>query len=169
LLAFARDLLNSAYAGHRLSFVQFTQAPHFNHLNAVCNAFDFSGPLEFVRRTAGLFDRVTDGRCPISIGPRSPAAAPQRDYPLPTTAIRRLQAASAAAKSIASPGPANETCRTKSSYSLAHKGSISSRRSMSANTVAGSAAGTLSPPRPTSAAAAASASSEKWGAEPTCR
>ena len=32
LLAFARDLLNSDYAGHRLTFVQFAQAPHFNHL-----------------------------------------------------------------------------------------------------------------------------------------
>lgn len=58
LLAFARDLLNSDYAGHRLTFVQFAQAPHFNHLNAVYNAFDFSGPLDFVKRAAGLSDRV---------------------------------------------------------------------------------------------------------------
>jgi len=29
------------YAGHRLTFVQFAQAPHFNHLAAVYNAFDF--------------------------------------------------------------------------------------------------------------------------------
>ena len=57
-LAFARDLLNSDYAGHRLTFVQFAQAPHFNHLNATYNAFDFSGPLEFVRRAADLSDRV---------------------------------------------------------------------------------------------------------------
>ena len=61
LLAFARDLLNSGFAGHRLTFVQFAQAPHFNHLNAVYNAFDFSGPLDFVRRAAGLSDRVLDG------------------------------------------------------------------------------------------------------------
>lgn len=61
LLAFARDLLNSDYAGHRLTFVQFAQAPHFNHLNAVYNAFDFSGPLDFVRRAAGLSDRVGGG------------------------------------------------------------------------------------------------------------
>src|SRR5580658_1139 len=60
LLAFARDLLNSDYAGHRLTFVQFAQAPHFNHLNAVYNAFDFSGPRDFVRRAAGLSDRVAD-------------------------------------------------------------------------------------------------------------
>ena len=58
LLAFARDLFNSDYAGHRLTFVQFAQAPHFNHLNAVYNAFDFSGPLEFVKKAAGLSDRV---------------------------------------------------------------------------------------------------------------
>jgi 4-hydroxyphenylacetate 3-monooxygenase len=58
LLAFARDLLNSDYAGHRLTFVQFAQAPHFNHLAAVYGAFDFSGPLEFVRNAAGLSDKV---------------------------------------------------------------------------------------------------------------
>jgi 4-hydroxyphenylacetate 3-monooxygenase len=58
LLAFARDLLNSDFAGHRLTFVQFAQAPHFNHLAAVYGAFDFSGPLEFVRNAAGLSDKV---------------------------------------------------------------------------------------------------------------
>jgi 4-hydroxyphenylacetate 3-monooxygenase len=58
LLAFARDLLNSDYAGHRLTFVQFAQAPHFNHLAAVYNSFDFEGPLEFVRKSAGLSDKV---------------------------------------------------------------------------------------------------------------
>jgi len=58
LLAFARDLLNSDYAGHRLTFVQFAQAPHFNHLAAVYNAFDFAGPLEFVRKSADLSENV---------------------------------------------------------------------------------------------------------------
>jgi 4-hydroxyphenylacetate 3-monooxygenase len=61
LLAFARDLLNSDYAGHRLTFVQFAQAPHFNHLNALYNSFDFSGPLDFVKRAANLSDRI-DGK-----------------------------------------------------------------------------------------------------------
>ena len=61
LLAFARDLLNSDYAGHRLTFVQFAQAPHFNHLAALYNSFDFSGPLDFVKRAAGLSDRI-DGK-----------------------------------------------------------------------------------------------------------
>jgi len=40
LLAFARDVLNSDYAALRLTFVQFARAPHFNHLNAVYDAFD---------------------------------------------------------------------------------------------------------------------------------
>ncbi|MBS7538927.1 4-hydroxyphenylacetate 3-hydroxylase family protein [Ancylobacter lacus] len=62
LLAFARDLLNSDYAGHRLTFVQFAQAPHFNHLAAVYNSFDFEGPLEFVRKAAGLSDAVWGAR-----------------------------------------------------------------------------------------------------------
>ena len=60
LLAFARDLLNSDYAGHRLTFVQFAQSPHFNHLNAVYNSFDFSGPLDFVKKVARLSDRIGD-------------------------------------------------------------------------------------------------------------
>ncbi|HYZ64148.1 MAG TPA: 4-hydroxyphenylacetate 3-hydroxylase family protein [Acetobacteraceae bacterium] len=64
LLAFARDLLNSDYAGHRLAFVQFAQAPHFNHLAAVYRSFDFSGPLDFVRRAAGLSDRVLGTKAP---------------------------------------------------------------------------------------------------------
>jgi 4-hydroxyphenylacetate 3-monooxygenase len=58
LLAFARDLLISEYASQRLTFVQFAQSPHFNHLNAVYNAFDYSGPLAFVKKAAGLSDRV---------------------------------------------------------------------------------------------------------------
>ena len=58
LLAFARDLLNSDYASHRLTFIQFAQAPHFNHLNAVYNSFDFASTLDFVRRAADLSDKV---------------------------------------------------------------------------------------------------------------
>ena len=58
LLAFARDLLNSDYAGHRLTFQLFAQSPPFAHLNAVYNNFDFAGPLDFVRKAAGLSDQV---------------------------------------------------------------------------------------------------------------
>lgn len=58
LLAFARDLLNSDYAGHRVTFELFAQSPPFAHLNAVYNNFDFAGPLDFVRRAADLSPRV---------------------------------------------------------------------------------------------------------------
>lgn len=54
LFAFARDLLNSDYAGHRLTFQLFAQSPAFSHLLAVYNNYDFSGPMELVRRYAGL-------------------------------------------------------------------------------------------------------------------
>lgn len=58
LLAFARDLLNSDYAGHKLTFQLFAQSPPFAHLNTVYNNFDFSAPLDFVKNAAGLSDRV---------------------------------------------------------------------------------------------------------------
>lgn len=58
LLAFARDLLNSDYAGHRLTFQLFAQSPPFAHLAAVYRNFDWDGPLDFVKKSAGLSDRV---------------------------------------------------------------------------------------------------------------
>ncbi len=58
LLAFARDLLNSDYAGHRLTFELFAQSPPFAHLNAVYTNFDFDEPLAFVKKAAGLSDKV---------------------------------------------------------------------------------------------------------------
>jgi 4-hydroxyphenylacetate 3-monooxygenase len=58
LLAFARDLLNSDYAGHRLTFQLFAQSPPFAHLAAVYRNFGWNGPLEFVRHAAGLSERV---------------------------------------------------------------------------------------------------------------
>jgi 4-hydroxyphenylacetate 3-monooxygenase len=58
LLAYARDLLNSDYAGHRVTFELFAQSPPFAHLNAVFNSFDFAGPLASVRRAAALSERV---------------------------------------------------------------------------------------------------------------
>ncbi|HEY7196778.1 MAG TPA: 4-hydroxyphenylacetate 3-hydroxylase family protein [Gaiellaceae bacterium] len=54
LLAFARDLMNSDYAGHRLTFQLFAQSPPFAHLLAVYNNYDFSGPADLVRRSAGM-------------------------------------------------------------------------------------------------------------------
>jgi 4-hydroxyphenylacetate 3-monooxygenase len=58
LLAFARDLLNSDYAGHRLTFELFAQSPPFAHLNAVYTSFDFKPALAFVKHAAGLSDKV---------------------------------------------------------------------------------------------------------------
>ncbi len=62
LLAFARDLLNSDYAGHRLTFQLFAQSPPFAHLGAVYRNFGWDGPLDFVRKSAGLSEAVTGGR-----------------------------------------------------------------------------------------------------------
>jgi len=58
LLAFARDLLNSDYAGHRLTFQLFAQSPPFAHLGAVYRNFDWDGPLDFVKKSAELSERV---------------------------------------------------------------------------------------------------------------
>jgi 4-hydroxyphenylacetate 3-monooxygenase len=61
LFAFARDLLNSDYAGHRLTFQLFAQSPAFAHLLAVYNTYDFSGPADLVRRYAGLEEPLGGG------------------------------------------------------------------------------------------------------------
>ncbi len=58
LLALARDLLNSDYAGHRLTFQLFAQSPPFAHLAAVYRNFDWDGPLEFAHNAAGLSENV---------------------------------------------------------------------------------------------------------------
>ncbi len=58
LLAYARDLISSDYAGHRLAFQMFAQSPRFNQLQAVYRNFDWEGPLDFVQKSAGLSDRV---------------------------------------------------------------------------------------------------------------
>ena len=82
LFAFARDLLNSDYAGHRLTFQLFAQSPAFSHLLAVYNNYDFSGPAELVRRYAGMSERalpglgVADGQVP-GAGPRATATGTQ--------------------------------------------------------------------------------------------
>ncbi|MGH1480587.1 MAG: 4-hydroxyphenylacetate 3-hydroxylase family protein [Geminicoccales bacterium] len=58
LLAVARDLLNSDYAGHRLTFQLFAQSPPFAHLAAVYRNFDWDGPLDVAHKAAGLSERV---------------------------------------------------------------------------------------------------------------
>src|SRR6266852_2827989 len=60
LLAFARDLLNSDNAGHRLTFQLFAQSAPFANLAAVYRNFDWDGPLAFVQKSAGLSDRVLE-------------------------------------------------------------------------------------------------------------
>jgi 4-hydroxyphenylacetate 3-monooxygenase len=59
LLALARDLLNSDYAGHKLTFQLFAQSPPFAHLNAVYMNYDFTEALNFVKKAAGLSDQIT--------------------------------------------------------------------------------------------------------------
>jgi 4-hydroxyphenylacetate 3-monooxygenase len=61
LLAFARDLLNSDYAGHRLTFQLFAQSPPFAHLAAVYRNFDWKETLRVVHKSAGLSSNVTGG------------------------------------------------------------------------------------------------------------
>ena len=58
LLSLARDLLNSDYAGHRLTFQLFAQSPPFAQLAAVYRNFDWNGPLEFAHKAAELSDNV---------------------------------------------------------------------------------------------------------------
>ncbi|MBX3071022.1 MAG: 4-hydroxyphenylacetate 3-hydroxylase family protein [Thermomicrobiales bacterium] len=58
LLAFGRDLINSDYAGHRLTFQLFAQSPPFANLAAVHQSFDWDGALRRVQRAAGLSGRV---------------------------------------------------------------------------------------------------------------
>lgn len=58
LFAFARDLLNSDYAGHRLTFQLFAQSPPFAHLLAVYNNYDFEAPMELVLTEAGISEPV---------------------------------------------------------------------------------------------------------------
>jgi 4-hydroxyphenylacetate 3-monooxygenase len=73
LLAFARDLMNSDYAGHRLTFQLFAQSPPFAHLAAVYRNFDWDGPLDFVRKSAGLSERVMGNKAkPVAAAPVMP-------------------------------------------------------------------------------------------------
>ncbi|HEY1321266.1 MAG TPA: 4-hydroxyphenylacetate 3-hydroxylase C-terminal domain-containing protein, partial [Streptosporangiaceae bacterium] len=58
LFVLARDLLNSDYAGHRLTFQLFAQSPPFSHLLAVYNNYDFKGPLDLVSRYSAVADEV---------------------------------------------------------------------------------------------------------------
>lgn len=54
LMAFARDLINSEHASHKLSFQLFGQSPPHAQLASVYHNFDWEGPLGLVRDAAGL-------------------------------------------------------------------------------------------------------------------
>ncbi len=58
LLALARDLVNSDYAGHRLTFQLFAQAPPFAQSAAVYRTFDWNNTLRFAQRAGGMSDRI---------------------------------------------------------------------------------------------------------------
>jgi 4-hydroxyphenylacetate 3-monooxygenase len=65
LLVFGRDLINSDYAGHRLTFQLFAQSPPFANLAAVYRSFDWERSLGYVQKAAGLSESVrpeTEGR-----------------------------------------------------------------------------------------------------------
>jgi 4-hydroxyphenylacetate 3-monooxygenase len=76
LLAFARDLLNSDYAGHRLTFQLFAQSPPFAHLAAVYRNFDWNQALSFVQSAAGLSEQVLPKA--QAVRTEAPASAPRR-------------------------------------------------------------------------------------------
>ena len=58
LLALARDLLNSDYAGHRLTFQLFAQAPPFAQSAAVYRTFDWNSTLKFAQKAGGMSQRI---------------------------------------------------------------------------------------------------------------
>jgi 4-hydroxyphenylacetate 3-monooxygenase len=58
LLALARDLLNSDYAGHRLTFQLFAQSAPFAQSAAVYRTFDWHNALDFAQKAGGLSDRI---------------------------------------------------------------------------------------------------------------
>ena len=60
LLTYGRDLLNSDYATHRLTFQLFAQSPPFSHLLAVYNNYDFEPATALMRESADL--KTIDGK-----------------------------------------------------------------------------------------------------------
>jgi 4-hydroxyphenylacetate 3-monooxygenase len=78
LLAYARDLLNSDYAGHRLTFNLFAQSPGFAHLLAVYRNFDFDDAVAFVQRSADLSERVLGAPTPAGASANGRAGGERR-------------------------------------------------------------------------------------------
>jgi 4-hydroxyphenylacetate 3-monooxygenase len=84
LLAYARDLLNSDYAGHRLTFQLFAQSPPFAHLLAVYRNFNFAEPMRIVQESAGLSERV-EGVAALRRGKGTPNGRGEEVDPAPST------------------------------------------------------------------------------------
>jgi 4-hydroxyphenylacetate 3-monooxygenase len=62
LLALARDLLNSDYAGHRLTFQLFAQSPPFAQSAAVYRNFDWTSALKFAQKAGGMSANIWGAR-----------------------------------------------------------------------------------------------------------
>ncbi|SMD06028.1 4-hydroxyphenylacetate 3-hydroxylase family protein [Primorskyibacter flagellatus] len=77
LMAFARDLVSSDHAGHRLAFQLFGQSPPHAHQASVYHHFDWEGPLALVRDAAGLENTV------LGAGRGLPDSGKNRDWYAP--------------------------------------------------------------------------------------
>jgi 4-hydroxyphenylacetate 3-monooxygenase len=58
LLALARDLVNSDYAGHRLTFQLFAQSPPYAQSAAVYRNFDWNNALRIAQHAGGMSDSI---------------------------------------------------------------------------------------------------------------
>lgn len=68
LLAFGRDLLNSDYAAHRLTFQLFAQSPPFSHLLTMYNNYDFTEATSLMSNAANLKPAAKETReAPLSL------------------------------------------------------------------------------------------------------
>jgi 4-hydroxyphenylacetate 3-monooxygenase len=62
LLVLARDLLNSDYAGHRLTFQLFAQSPPFAQSAAVYRNFNWTSTLKFAQKAGGMSANIWGAR-----------------------------------------------------------------------------------------------------------
>ncbi len=79
-LAFARALLNSDHAGHRLTFQLFAQSPPFAHLAAVYRNLDWGGPGWNWCRRLRAFPKTCSAKEPalLATTPSASGSAPIR-------------------------------------------------------------------------------------------
>ena len=125
LLAFARDLLNSDYAGHRLTFQLFAQSPPFAHLGAVYRNFDLVGPA--ATRAAsrpGCRERVLE---PSRVGSAGHDATPASARSTPRDTYPEQQPRQRPLPGRASPATPS-TCAARSAQDLDTRESVGDRR-----------------------------------------